>query len=395
MSFGSPTPIQVDVSGPDLAADRAFATRVKAALDPIPVLRDVAFAQSLDYPTIDVNVDRQKGGLLGVRVVDVSRSLVTATSSSRFVVPNYWADPNSGVAYQVQVQIPQAQMDSVEQVRNLPVLNRSGQDVLLRSIATVTTGTAVGQYARYNMQRTISVTANTSGTDLGGARTRLEHALGSLGPPPAGVTVAVRGQVTALDEILAGLRGGLLLAIIAILLLLAANFQSIRLALVVMATTPAVVAGVAIMLWLTRTTLNIQSFMGAIMAIGVAVANAVLLVTFAERARVAGQSPQDAAVEGARTRLRPILMTSLAMVAGMLPMALGFGESGPQAAPLGRAVIGGLLAATAATLFVLPSVFVLAQRGASRRSPSLDPNDPASPAFDGAAPIGLAPTPAL
>jgi multidrug efflux pump subunit AcrB len=185
-----------------------------------------------------------------------------------------------------------------------------------------------------------------------------------------------------MQQMLGGLQTGLLLAVVAIFLLLTANFQSMRLALIVIATTPAVIAGVAITLWLTRTTLNIQSFMGAIMAIGVAVANALLLVTFAERSRMAGTSAADAAVEGARSRLRPILMTSLAMIAGMLPMALGLGEGGQQSAPLGRAVIGGLAFATIATLLALPAVYALVQGRAHRRSASLDPDHAESRTFD-------------
>jgi multidrug efflux pump subunit AcrB len=205
------------------------------------------------------------------------------------------------------------------------------------------------------------------------------------------VSVAVRGQVVPLAQMMDGLRAGLLLAVVVIFLLLAANFQSLKLSFLVVVTTPAVIAGVVVMLWLTGTTLNIQSFMGAIMAIGVAVANAILLVTFAERARVgqasrlpspveasgtpAPLSAVDAAVEGARSRLRPILMTSLAMIAGMVPMALGLGEGGEQTAPLGRAVIGGLALATVATLLVLPAVFALVQGPAHRRSASLHPDD--------------------
>jgi multidrug efflux pump subunit AcrB len=398
MSLGSPTPIEVAVSGPNLEASRAFAQGIKNRLQQLPALRDVQFGQSLDYPTVDVMVDRQKAGLLGVKMADVSRSLATATWSSRFVVPNYWADPNSGVSYQVQVQVPQARMDSLEEARNVPVVNRDGQGILLRNVAKVTEGTAVGQYQRYNMQRLVTVTANIAGADLGSVARQVMAALKELGQPPAGVNVAVRGQIVPLQQMLDGLRAGLLLAVVVIFLLLAANFQSLRLSALVVFTAPAVIAGVVIMLWLTGTTLNIQSFMGAIMAIGVAVANAILLVTFAERARV-GQasrlpseappgspggtptplSAAEAAVEGAHSRLRPILMTSLAMIAGMVPMALGLGEGGEQTAPLGRAVIGGLALATVATLLVLPAAFALVQGPAHRRSASLHPDDAPGP----------------
>lgn len=315
------------------------------------------------------------------KTVEASRSLVAATSSSRFVVPNYWADPNSGVAYQLQVQIPQNRMNTLEEVKNLPIAYRDGKAVLLRNVASVTNSTAVEQYERYNMQRMVTVTANTSGADLGSVTKQVTRAIKELGDPPARVNVAVRGQVVPMQQMVNGLQIGLLLAVVVIFLLLAANFQSLKLSLIVVSTTPAVIAGVALILWLTGTTLNIQSFMGAIMAVGVAVANAILLVTFAERSRIEGMESAAAAVEGARSRLRPILMTSLAMIAGMLPMALGLGEGSEQTAPLGRAVVGGLVVATFATLFILPSVFAIVQRRVTTRSASVSPYDSQSSYF--------------
>lgn len=375
MSLGSDTPIEVAISGPNLAADREFAEKVKDKLTQIRSLRDVQFGQSLDYPTVDVTVNRERAGLMGIKMTDVSRSLVAATSSSRFTVPNYWADPNTGVAYQLQVQVPQARMNTVEEAQNLPVTYKAGEAVLLRNIAKVTRGAEMGEYQRYNMQRLISVTANISGADLGTVAKEVSRALQELGNPPPKVSVAVRGQVVPLNQMLDGLRTGLLMAIVVIFLLLAANFQSLKLSLIVVSTIPAVIAGVALTLWLTGTTLNIQSFMGAIMAVGVAVANAILLVTFAERSRIGGAQADAAAVEGAQSRLRPILMTSIAMIAGMLPMALGLGEGGEQTAPLGRAVVGGLAVATLGTLLILPSVFAIVQARAHRGSASLDPDE--------------------
>jgi multidrug efflux pump subunit AcrB len=386
MSLGAPTPIEVAVSGPNLAANREFAGKVKDKLQSIPSLRDVQFGQSLDYPTVDVAVNRERAGLMGVKMADVSRSLVAATWSSRFVTPIFWADPNSGVAYQIQVQVPQPAMNSLEQARNIPVSHHDGQPILLRDVAKVTEGATVGQYERYNMQRMITVTANISGADLGRVSKQVAAAIQELGPPPARVSVAVRGQVVPMQQMLDGLRGGLLLAVLVIFLLLAANFQSLKLSLIVVSTAPAVIAGVVLALWLTGTTLNIQSFMGAIMAVGVATANAILLVTFAERSRMNGAAADAAAVDGARTRLRPILMTSLAMIAGMMPMALGLGEGGQQAAPLGRAVVGGLAVATVATLWVLPSVFAIVQSRSHRRSASLDPDDEASSLYQPVSP---------
>jgi multidrug efflux pump subunit AcrB len=375
MSLGSPTPIEIAISGQNLAADRAYGEQVKAALQRIPSLRDLQFGQALDYPTVEVKVDREKAGVMGVKMANVSGALVTATSSSRFVVPNYWADPNSGVAYQVQVQVPQARMDSLEEARNVPVMDHGGQARLLRDVATVTDGTAVGQYERYNMQRMVTVTANLAGADLGSVAKEVSEALKRLGQPPPGISVTVRGQIVPLAQMFDGLRRGLLMAVVVIFLLLAASFQSLKLSFLVVSTAPAVIAGVVLMLWLTGTTLNIQSFMGAIMAVGVAVANAILLVTFAERSRLGGASAAEAAVEGARSRLRPILMTSAAMLAGMVPMALGWGEGAEQTAPLGRAVVGGLALATVATLLVLPAIFALVQGRAHRRSASLHPDE--------------------
>jgi multidrug efflux pump subunit AcrB len=373
MSMGASTPIEVAVTGPNLADDRAFADKVRSALARMPQLRDVQFGQTLDYPTVDVNVDRERAGLIGVSMADVSRSLVTATSSSRFVVPNYWADINTGVSYQVQVQLPQALMNSTEEVRNITVSTHGGQSQLLRNVGRVSEGSAAGEYARYNGQRMVSVTANLFNADLGSAAEAVNETISRLGKPPAKVAVALRGQVEPLNQMLSGLQTGLGVAILAIFLMLAANFQSLRLSLAVMSVLPAALAGVVLALWITGTTLNIQSFMGAIMAVGVAVSNAILLVTFAERER-ASRDAAAAAVEGGRSRLRPILMTSLAMIAGMLPMALGLGNSGQQSAPLGRAVVGGLALATVATLLVLPAMFALLSRGA-RQSASLLPDD--------------------
>jgi multidrug efflux pump subunit AcrB len=379
MSFGSPTPIEIAVSGSKLADSRAYAERIRAELAPIESLRDLQFVQPLDYPTVDVKVDREKLGRMGGTVRDVTDSVVAATSSSRFMVPLYWPDPNTGIGFQVQVEIPQDRMTSERDVGLVKVRSfADGQSVRVRDVAAVTRGTMPGEYDRYNMRRIVSMTANVEGEDLGRVATRIERALAAAGEPPRGVQVDLRGQITPMREMFHGLAVGLALAVAVILLLLTAYFQSLRLALLVILTAPAVLAGVALALALTRTTLNIQSFMGAIMAIGVAVANAILFVTFAERARRAGAAPAEAAADGARHRLRPILMTSLAMIAGMSLLAFGLGEGGEQAAPLGRAVIGGLAAATCATLLVLPALFAVVMGRAPTHSASLDPEDPES-----------------
>ncbi|MBX5495684.1 MAG: efflux RND transporter permease subunit [Bryobacteraceae bacterium] len=377
MSFGSPTPIEVAVQGPNLAANREYAEKVRLELAKLETLRDLQYAQPLDYPTVDVKVDRERAGQFGLTVASVAKSLVAATSSSRFIDPNYWRDPNSGNAFQIQVEIPQQNMASLDDIREIPVSAGSPRPQL-GDVADVKYGTAMGLVERYNMQRVVSLTANVHNLPLGQAAAQVRDALRRVGEPPRGVTVNLRGQVPALEQTISGLQVGLALSIGFIFLLLTANFQSFRLAAAVVSTIPAVLCGVAAALLLTGTTLNVQSFMGAIMATGIAVANAILLVTFAERARMSGQDPVSAALTGAGGRLRPILMTAAAMIAGMVPIAFSISEGSEQSAPLGRAVIGGLILATFATLMVLPSVYAVMQRGRRAVSPSLDPDDPTS-----------------
>lgn len=379
MNFGAPTPVEVAVSGPNLAANRGFADKIIAEMKKVTSLRDLQFDQALDYPTVDIKVDRKRAGQLGVTVEQIGRSLVAATSSSRFTQPVYWRDPASGTAYQVQVEVPQSRIASIEDVQSIPVNTTNGAHALAGDVAEISYGTAVGQYDRYNQQRMVTIIGNLSGNgagaDLGSAAREVNAAIARAGEVPRGVTVNVRGQIPPMRQTQSGLQLGLLLAIAVIFLLLTANFQSLRVALVILSMIPAVVAGVAVALWITGTTLNVQSFMGAIMAIGVSVANAILLVTLAEQRRREGQESNAAAMVAASSRLRPILMTSFAMIAGMIPMALAIGEGGEQTAPLGRAVIGGLAASTVAVLLVLPLVFAMAQRKASRASASLHPED--------------------
>ncbi|HXE53979.1 MAG TPA: efflux RND transporter permease subunit [Tepidisphaeraceae bacterium] len=384
MSFGAPTPIEVAVTGPNFENDRQYAEKVRAELAKVRSLKDLQYEQELEYPAIKIDIDRTVAGAMNVTADQIARSVTEATSSSRFTVPNYWADPKSGVGYQVQVQIPIQRMNSAEEIANIPIVQgarEGGRQVDLRNVASVSEGTVLGEYDRYNMQRMLTLAANVSGEDLGRAADQVDAALRRAGAAPAGVSVAVRGQVPPMQQLFTGLELGLGIAIAAIFLLLAANFQSFRLSLAILLTLPSVIAGVIVALLVTRTTLNIQSFMGAIMAVGVAVANSILLITFAERDRTDGAKVHDAAVQGAASRLRPILMTSLAMIAGMIPMATGLGEGGQQTAPLGRAVIGGLVGASIATLLVLPSLFVMMQRESTRKSASLDPSDPSSPYF--------------
>jgi len=381
MSFGAPTPIEIAVSGPSLADNRAHAEAIRTQLAKLPELRDLQFAQTIDTPSLEVNIDREKAGLMGVRLADAARSVVEATGSSRFILANYWADPKTGVAFQVQVQVPPAQTRSAEDLRNLPVGATGQQPVLLRSIATLKESTAVAQFDRYNMQRLATLTANYAGTDLGHLSARIDEAIAAAGKPPAKVKVDQRGQVPPLRELLNGLGAGLGIALVIVALLLAAHFQSARLAAIVLASLAIVLAGVVAGLLATGSTLNIESFIGAIMAVGVAVANSILLLTAAEEARCGGATAEAAALTAGATRLRAILMTSLAMLAGMIPMALGWSEAGSQTAPLGRAVMGGLIFGTFATLTVVPAAYAWVMGAAGRASLSVDPDDPQSPHY--------------
>jgi multidrug efflux pump subunit AcrB len=378
MSFGSPTPIQIDVQGVDLDQNYAYLSKVEGALHKLDFLRDISVVQSQSYPIVDVKVDRDYAGQFGLTMADVSTSLVPATGSSRFIAPNYWRDPRTGNAFQIQVQLPSNQMQGLGALAALPVMRDGQSQPLLGQVAKLQYGTMPETIERFSGQRIVSVTANLHGIPLGNAQKRIEAALKDIAPPAKGSTVVVRGQIPALEETSSGLRTGLLLAIAAIFLLLMANFQSLRLPLAILSTIPGVLSGVVLMLFLTGTTLNIQSFMGAIMAVGISVANSILLVSFAEQARQERQDVETATRTGATGRVRAVLMTATAMICGMVPLAIGFGEGGAQSAPLGRAVIGGLIFSTLTTLLVLPVVYALLQKAASVTSNSLNPEDPTS-----------------
>lgn len=381
MSFGAPTPIEIAVSGPSLPESRAYAEQVIEVVGSVRGVRDPQIGELLEYPTVQVEVDRARAGQLGVTVDEVGKALAPVTWSSRFTTPVYWADPKSGIAYQVQVEVPQAEVDSLQAMEQIPVkASRGGGVTLLGDLATVRHGEAIGEYHRFNMQRMITVTANVVDADLGSTARRIEEALATLPEAPRGVTVATRGQIAPMILLAESLEFGLLLAVIAVFLLLAAYFQSVRVAFVVLMAVPAVLSGVVIALAITGTTLNVQSFMGAIMAIGVSVADSILLCTFADRYRRQGMEVTEAAAQGAVTRMRPILMTTVVMIAGMTPLALG----SAQTAPLGIAVIGGLAASTIATLLMIPSVFAITLTGASRVATTIDPDDSQSAYFDGA-----------
>jgi multidrug efflux pump subunit AcrB len=398
MSLGSPAPIEVVVSGRNMADSSAFMDKLRREFERIESMRDVQIQQSLHYPTVQVTVDRERAGLSGVTARDIGESLVAATYSSRYTSRNYWRDDVSGNSYQVQVQVPPPRMSDATDVALVPLTTQiNGQQaskladspsnptppLLIRDVARVMRSEMPGEVDRYNMRRFLSLTANIEGQDLGRVIDRLDAAIARAGQPPKGTEVELRGQVKPMKQMFHSLEIGLAVAVAVILIMLTAYFQVARLALTAVASVPAVLAGVVTALWLTRTTLNIESFMGAIMAVGVAVSNAIMLVSFGDRhRREDGMTPDGAVITAAKGRLRPIIMTACAMTAGMIPMSLGLEEGSEQNAPLGRAVIGGMGFATFTTLLVLPAVFTLLLSKSSNRSPSLDPDDPASAHYD-------------
>ncbi|HEU5289642.1 MAG TPA: efflux RND transporter permease subunit [Cyclobacteriaceae bacterium] len=371
INLGSTNPLEIAITGRNLAQTRVLAEKLEKKLQGISYLRDVQIATPLDYPSIKVDIDRIKAGQLGLTVDEISKSTVAATSSSRFTQPNYWLDKSTGTAYQVQVEYPQYQMNSTDDIELIPV--SSDTPVYLRDVARWSKRLTPGEYDRLNKQRFITITGNIYKKDLGAALKQVHKEIATLGELPKGVKVMVKGQAELLSDTMSSLQSGLLIAIVVIFLLLSVNFQSFRLSLVTLSIVPAVVAGSLFFLLITGKTLNIQSYMGMIMAVGVAIANGILFITNAEQFRKQGNP--NAYREGAFNRLRPILMTSLAMIAGMIPMSLGIGEGGDQVAPLAIAVIGGLLFSLISTLLLLPLIYHRVQGSKTHTSSSLDPDD--------------------
>ncbi|SDF34023.1 Multidrug efflux pump subunit AcrB [Dyadobacter soli] len=374
LSQGSPTPIEVRMSGRDKKLNEQYAQKVIAKLKEISYLRDIQLGQSTKYPAIKIEVDRIRAAQLGVDMNDVSRSLIASTSSSRYTDKNIWVDEKGGFSYAVQVQVPESKMNSIQEMGEIPLLRNNNRPVL-SDVATITPDTTYGENDNLGAMPVLSVTANLNNTDLGVAQADVRKALASLGELPRGLTVELVGLSQTLTDTLDSLQNGLVVAIIVIFLMLAANFQSFKVSAIVLATVPAVILGSLALLMMTGSTLNLQSYMGIIMSVGVSISNAVLLITNAEQLRRHSGNAIEAAKESAGLRLRPIVMTAVAMVVGMIPMASGLGEAGDQSSPLGRAVIGGLIASTFAALFILPLVFAWGQGKASTQSVSLDPED--------------------
>jgi multidrug efflux pump subunit AcrB len=374
LSQGSPTPVEVVIGSKNKKQNVAYGYKVMEKLKKIPYLRDVQLGQSVNYPAININIDRTRAAQLGVSVSDISRSLTASTSSSRFTEKNVWIDPKVGLSYSVQVEIPEYQMNSTNTIGEIPLTNNQARPVL-SDVADIKQGITNGENDDIGSLPILTVTANLNQMDLGTANDDVQKAIQSLGKLPRGLNVYTRGLTTTLTDTLDSLQSGLLVAVIVIFLMLAANFQSFKVSLVVLSTVPAVLLGSLVLLRLTGATLNLQSYMGMIMSVGVSIANSVLLITNAEELRKHNGDALKSAREAAALRMRPILMTSVAMIVGMIPMASGLGEGGDQTSPLGRAVIGGLLASTFAALLILPLIFAWVQGNATTQSVSLDPED--------------------
>jgi multidrug efflux pump subunit AcrB len=383
MSFGSSTPIAVRIVGTELKMVRQHAEKIAAGMKKISFLRDVQFVQTLDYPTVELNIDREKAGLSGATVEDVAHAVVMATASTRFANLNYWIDIKTGFDYLVQLQVPALRMEKPEDVETLPIESVNPLvNLMIRDVATVRRGVRPGEIDRDMSQRYLTLTANVEGEDMGRASRQVAQAIEAAGEPPRGVRVETMGQLPPMLEMFQSLGIGLGVAVFVIFVLLTAYFQSPRLALISVGAVPGVLAGIATILFFTNTSLNIESFMGSIMCLGVSVSNSVMLVTFIDEHWKKGMASPEAAILGASERLRPILMTACAMTVGMVPMALALERGSQMQAPLGLAVIGGLVMSTFATLLVVPSIFAVVIGKKVAISPSIYPDDPESSHYD-------------
>lgn len=374
MGQGASAPIEVRVAGKNFSDIETWSKKLTKKLKEIKYFRDVQIQQPLSVPTIEIRLDRFRLAQFGLTVSEVANSVTASTTSSRFVEKNLWLDEKVAYTYQVQVQIPEYRMNELDELKEVPLIKGKDRPVL-SDVAEFTIKELPGEYDRTGPRRFLTVSANLYKKDLASASSEVRKIISSMGTPPKGLITEVAGMSGLLTETLNSLQTGLIFAILVILLLLSANYESLKLGLAVLTTIPAVLLGSLATLLISGDTLNLQSYMGIIMSIGVSVANAILIVTNAEQLRFQYKNAQRAAITAAGMRLRPILMTSLAMIAGMIPMASGFGEAGEQTAPLGRAVIGGLAASIFAALFILPLIFTWVQDKAGFKEKSLMPKD--------------------
>jgi len=361
LNFGLPSPIDVQVSGINTDANREVANNLLQKMRAIPGAVDLRVQQAYDYPTLNVDVDRTKARQFGLTQQNVASNILVSLSGSFQTTPSFWTDPKTGTQYNVAAQSPQSQLQSINALANTPITSGSGSNTqLLANLATFRRGTSPAVVSHYNATPVFDVYGTTQGTDLGFVATEVNKIVADAQKHlPKGSTITVRGQVTTMQHSFRGLLFGLAGAVILVYLLIVVNFQSWLDPFIIITALPAALAGIVWMLFLTHTTVSVPALTGAIMCMGVATANSVLMVSFARERMDAGDDAFKAALAAGFSRFRPVLMTALAMIIGMIPMALSLGEGAEQNAPLGRAVIGGLVFATVATLFFVPTVFVL------------------------------------
>jgi len=366
LNFGAPAPIDLQVRGADAAANYAYANRLLTRIRRIPGIADARIQQSPNNPTFNVDVDRTRAQYVGLTERDVTNSLTVNLAGSGQVAPTYFLNPENGVSYSIVMQTPQFQIDSLSALEALPISPASAttqNPPVLGGIANITRTVSSAVVSQYDIQPMFQIFATPQGRDLGALASDVRKVVAdTASQAPRGTSVVLLGQVQTMDAAFSGLLFGLLAAVVLIYLLIVVNFQSWSDPFVIITALPAALAGIVWMLFTTRTTLSVPALTGAIMCMGVATANSVLVISFArERYQELGD-PIQAAIEAGFVRFRPVLMTALAMVIGMTPMALGFGEGGEQNAPLGRAVIGGLVFATTATLMFVPVVFSMVHK---------------------------------
>jgi multidrug efflux pump subunit AcrB len=360
LNFGTPAPIDVEVTGMNQRGNYLVGEKLASEFRHIPGAVDVHVQQAFDNPTLYMEIDRARAQSVGMQSRDVAQNVLVSLSSSFQTAPAFWLDPKNGVEYNVAVQEPQYRVDSYQALQNTPIGSSApgSRPQILGNLVKTSTTARPAEVSHYTTQPMINVYAAVDGRDLGGVADEVEKRVQAIEKDlPKGSHIVIRGQVQTMKSSFAGLGFGLLGAIVLVYLLIVVNFQSWLDPFIIITALPGAIAGICWTLLLTRTTLNVPSLTGAIMCVGVATANSILMVSFAREQMDEGKSSRDAAVEAGFVRIRPVLMTALAMIIGMVPMAVGLGEGGEQNAPLGRAVIGGLVFATFATLFFVPCVF--------------------------------------
>jgi multidrug efflux pump subunit AcrB len=359
LNFGLPAPINVQVVGQNLTANRRFAEGLMRKLKYIPGAVDLRIQEPFNLPRLQVDIDRTRTAQVGFTTSNVASDLLVSLSGSFQTSPTFWLDPRTGVSYSITTQTPQYRVDSLQDLQNIPISNSSGAPPqILGNLATISRGASLAAVSHYNVQPVVNIYGSVQGRDLGGVARDLDHMVGeSQKDLPRGSRTIVRGQIDTMRSSFSGLLAGVVFSIVLVYLLIVVNFQSWLDPLIIISALPTGLAGILWFLFATHTTFSVPAMIGAIMCVGVATSNSILVVSFAKELLHEGVNATVAALEAGFTRFRPVIMTALAMIIGMVPMALGMGEGGEQNAPLGRAVIGGLLFATVATLFFVPTVF--------------------------------------